>query len=69
MTRAEQIFKDIKVSLEKHQLDRLDRSVELSYCYGYLKSTVQTLCFELEQKEQEITSLRAELLDIQKEMI
>jgi hypothetical protein len=66
MTRAEQIFKDLKVSLEKHQHDRL---AELGYCYGYLGSTVQTLCFELEQKEQEITSLRAELLDIQKEMI
>lgn len=66
MTRAEQILCDLKIALEKHKHDRL---AELTYCYGYLGQSVHTLSFELEQAEQEIISLRAELLDIQKEMI
>jgi hypothetical protein len=66
MTRAEKIFRDLKISVEKH---KLDVSAELYFRQGFLTFSVENLCFELEQKEQEITSLRAELLDIQKELV
>ena len=63
MTKFEQVEQDCLKAMETYKMND-----NLAFQAGYYKQITKMLCLEIEQYEQEITSLRAELLEIQKEL-
>jgi hypothetical protein len=63
MSKFEKIENDCLKAMQEYNLKD-----NLAFQSGYYKAISKMFCHEIEQLEQEISSLRAELLDLQKEL-
>jgi hypothetical protein len=63
MSKFERLEQDCIKAMEAYNIKD-----NLAFQAGYFKQTTKFLCMEIEQYEQEVCSLRAELLEVQKEL-
>lgn len=63
MTKFERLEQDCIKAMEAYNIKD-----NLAFQAGYFKQITKVLCMEIEQYEQEVCSLRAELLEVQKEL-